>query len=137
MYRHGFCFYLTATNDTATNITAYNSYGTAPICIYGSGTTGNLLQNSTIYQDTYYASTYVTPGPWGMIVAHGGSTANTVDSCVIYSTATSARGFAILVGDSGTTLTASHNLIYGPLTDAANVGSGGGFLGSGAHAYIF
>src|SRR5579862_8939755 len=137
VYRHGFCFYLTATNDTATNITAYNSYGTAPICIYGSGTTGNLLQKSTIYQDTDYASTYVTPGPWGILVAHGGSAGNTVDSCAIYSTAASARGFAFLVGDSGTTLAASHNLIYGPLTDAANVGSGGWFLGAGATLTFF
>jgi hypothetical protein len=137
VYRHGFCFYLTATNDTATNITAYNSYGTAPVCIYGSGTTGNLLTKSAIYQDTDYASTYVTPGPWGIIVAHGGSNGNTVDSCAIYSTAASARGFAFLVGDSGTTLVASHNLIYGPLTDALNVGSGGGYLGSGSSVTLF
>lgn len=137
IYRHGFCFYLTATNDTATNITAYNSYGTAPICIYGTGTIGNVLQNSIIYQDTFYSTTYVVPGPWGIIVAHGGSTNNTVDSCVIYSTASRPAGFAILDGDSGTTLTASHNLIYGPLTDALNVGSGGGFLGSGSNITFF
>jgi hypothetical protein len=137
VYRHGFCFYLTATGDTATNITAYNSYGTVPVCIYGSGTTGNLLQDSSIYQDTDYSSTYVTPGPWGIIVAHGGSTGNTVDSCSIYSTAATAKGFAFLVGDSGTSLIASHNLIYGAFTDALNVGSGGGYLGSGSGITFF
>jgi len=137
IYRHGFCFYLNSTGNTATNITAYNSYGTAPICIYGSGTTGNLLRNSTIYQDTFYSSTYVVPGPWGIIVAHGGSNGNTVDSCVIYSTASRPAGFAILDGDSGTTLTASHNLIYGPLTDALNVGNGGGYLGAGSSITFF
>ena len=65
VYRHGFCFYLTATNDTATNITAYNSYGTSPVCIYGAGTTGNLLQKSTIYQDTDYASDVCDAGAVG------------------------------------------------------------------------
>jgi hypothetical protein len=137
VYRHGFCFYLTAAGNTAINIAAYNSYGTAPICIYGTGTIGNVLQNSTIYQDTFYSTTYVSPGPWGIIVAHGGSTANVIDSCVIYSTASRPVGFAILDGDSGTTLTASHNLIYGPLLDALNVGSGGGFLGAGSNITFF
>jgi hypothetical protein len=137
IYRHPLTIYIGATNDTVTNVTLYNSYGTAPLAIYGSGTTGNLIQNSTIYQDTDYASTYVTPGQWGVIVAHGGSTGNTIDSCLIYSTAATARGFAILDGDAGTTLTASHNLIYGPLTDALNVGSGGGFLGAGSSITFF
>ena len=86
-YRHPLTIYVGATNNTVTNVTLYNSYGTAPLAIYGSGTTGNLIQKSTFYKDTDYASTYVTPGAWGVIVAHGGSTGNTVDSCVIYSTA--------------------------------------------------
>ena len=48
----------------------------------------------------------------GVIVAHGGSTSNTVDSCLIYSTAGpfrtntyAAHGYGVLVGDSGTSLT--------------------------------
>ena len=83
-----FTIYTGATNNIVTNVTAYNSYGTSPLAIYGSGTTGNLVQNSTFYNDTFLASAYVvTGGVWGVIVAHGGSTGNTVDSCVIYSTA--------------------------------------------------
>jgi hypothetical protein len=137
VYRHPLTIYTGATNNTVTNVTVYNSYGTAPLAIYGSGTTGNLVQNSTFYQDTAYASTYVTPGAWGIIVAHGASTSNTVDKCVIYSTAASAHGFAFLVGDANTTLIASHNLIYGPFTDALNVGSGGGYLNAGSSITFF
>jgi hypothetical protein len=45
---------------------------------------------------------------------------------LIYSTAASAAGFGILAGDSGTTLTASHNHIYGTYSYGVNVGSGAG-----------
>lgn len=124
-YRHGFCFYLTANNDVATNVTGYGSYGTAPVCIYGSGTTGNLLQNSTLYNDTALKEAYVGTGVWGVVVAHGGSNGNTVDSCLIYSTAASPGGWGITVGDANTTLTVSHSLIYGTFTNAVIVGAGG------------
>jgi hypothetical protein len=126
VYRHPFTVYTGATNNTLTNVTGYNSYGTPPIAIYGSGTTGNLVQNSTFYNDTSLSSAYVGTGVWGVIVAHGWSTSNTVDGCLIYSTAASAAGYGLLVGDSGTTLTASHNHIYGTFAYGVNVGSGGG-----------
>ena len=126
VYRHPITIYTGATNNTVTSVTAYNSYGTSPIAIYGSGTTGNLVQNSTLYNDTSLSSAYVATGVWGVVVAHGGSTGNTVDSCLIYSTAASAAGFGILEGDASTTLTASHNRIYGTFSYGANVGSGGG-----------
>ncbi len=132
-YRHPICVYDGATSNVVTNITAYNSYGTSPICIYGAGTNGNLIQNSTFYNDTYMRSAYVfTGGVWSVIVAHGGAQNNTVDSCVIYSTAGpfrlntfSAHGYGVLVGDSTTSLTVSHSLIYGNFEWGVDVGSGG------------
>jgi hypothetical protein len=132
-YRHPICVYSGATNNVVTNITAFNSYGTSPICIYGSGTTGNLIQNSTFYNDTYMRSGYVfTGGVWSVVVAHGGAQNNTVDSCLIYSTAGPFRtntfnghGYGVLVGDSTTTLTVSHSLIYGNFEWGVDVGSGG------------
>jgi hypothetical protein len=133
MYRHPLTIYIGAANNTVTNVTAYHSYGTAPLAIYGSGTTGNLVQKSTFYNDTSLSSAYVATGVWGVIVAHGASTGNTVDSCLIYSTAPSDGGYGILVGDSGTSVTFSHNMIYGNYAYGVNVGSGGGDgLGTGA-----
>src|SRR5258708_20048106 len=61
-----------------------------------------------------------------MVMAAGGSAGNTVDSWLLYSTAVSSAGYGLLVGDSGTTLTASRNLIYGTYAYGVNVGSGGG-----------
>ncbi len=113
IYRHPLTIYTGAANNTVTKVTLYNSYGTSPLAIYGAGTTGNLVQKSTLYNDTSLSSAYAATGVWGLVVAHGGSTSNTVDSCLIYSTAASAAGYGILVGDASTTLTASHNLIYG------------------------
>lgn len=132
-YRHAICVYNGATSNVVTNITAYNSYGTSPICIYGAGTSGNLIQNSTFYNDTYMRSAYVfTGGVWSVVVAHGGAQNNTVDSCVIYSTAGPFRlntfnghGYGVLVGDSTTSLTVSHSLIYGNFEWGVDVGSGG------------
>ncbi len=132
-FRHPICVYIGATNNVVTNITAYNSYGTSPICIYGSGTTGNLIQNSTFYNDTYMRSAYVFTGSvWSVVVAHGGSQNNTVDSCLIYSTAGPSRsntynghGYGVLVGDSTTSLTVSHSLIYGNFEWGVDIGSGG------------
>ncbi len=132
-FRHSICVYLGATNNVVSNITAFNSYGTSPICIYGAGTTGNLIQNSTFYNDTYMRSAYVfTGGVWSVVVAHGGSQNNTVDGCLIYSTAGPFRsdtfnghGYGVLVGDSGTSLTVSHSLIYGNFEWGVDVGSGG------------
>jgi hypothetical protein len=119
-------------------VTAYNSYGTSPLAIFGSGTTGNAVQKSTFYNDTSLSSAYAAAGVWGVIVAHGGSTSNTVDSCLIYSTAPSAGGYGLLIGDSGTTLTASHNLIYGTFSYGVNGGSGGGDgLASGSTLTFF
>jgi hypothetical protein len=116
-YRHPLTVYVGATNNTVTNVTAYNSYGTSPIAIYGSGTTGNIVQKSTFYNDTS-----VPPGAWGVVVAHGGSTSNTVDSCLIYSTAASAAGQGVLIFDTGTTVTISHSLIYGTFSEAVQSG---------------
>jgi len=133
MYRHPLTIYLNATNDTVTNVTAYHSYGTSPLAIYGSGTTGNLVQNSTFYNDTSLSSAYVPTGVWSVIVAHGGSHGNTVDRCLIYSTAPTNGGFGIMAGDSGTSVTFSHDMIYGTYSYGVNVGSGGGNgLGTGA-----
>jgi Right handed beta helix region len=126
VYRHPLTIYTGAANNTITDVTAYNSYGTSPIAIYGSGTTGNLIQDSTFYNDTSLSSAYVTSGVWGVVVAHGGSSGNTLEGCLIYSTAASAAGFGILVGDTGTTLTASHNHVYGTFSYGVDVGSGGG-----------
>ncbi len=64
-FRHPICVYIGATNNVVTNITAYNSYGTSPLCIYGAGTTGNLMQNSTFYNDTYMREAYVFTGRCG------------------------------------------------------------------------
>ena len=132
-FRHPICVYIGATNDTVSNITAYNSYGTSPLCIYGAGTTGNLIQNSTFYNDTYLREAYVFTGSvWSVIVAHGGSQNNTVDGCRIYSTAGPFRsdtfnghGYGVLVGDSTTSLNVSHSLIYGNFEWGVDVGSGG------------
>ena len=132
-FRHAICVYNGATSNVITNITAYNSYGTSPICIYGAGTSGNLIQNSTFYNDTYMRSAYAfTGGVWSVVVAHGGAQNNTVDSCVIYSTAGPFRlntfnghGYGVLVGDSTTSLTVSHSLIYGNFEWGVDVGSGG------------
>jgi hypothetical protein len=132
-FRHPICVYNGATSNVLTNITAFNSYGTSPICIYGTGTSGNLIQNSTFYNDTYMRSAYVfTGGVWSVVVAHGGSQNNTVDSCLIYSTAGPFRsntftghGYGVLVGDSTTSLTVSHSLIYGNFEWGVDVGSGG------------
>jgi hypothetical protein len=116
-YRHPLTIYTGATNNTVTNVTAYNSYGTSPIAIYGSGTTGNTVRNSTFHNDTS-----APPGAWGVVVVHGGSTGNTVDSCLIYSTAASAAGQGVLVFDAGTTVTISHSEIYGTFSEAVQSG---------------
>jgi len=134
IYRHPLTIYIGATNNIVTNVTAYNSYGTAPLAIYGSGTTGNLVQNSTFYNDTTEKSAYLAAGIWGVIVMHGGSTANTVDNCLIYSTAASPGGYGILEGDSGTTGTVSHSYIYGSYGYAvAGGGAGASGLGTGSN----
>lgn len=134
-YRHPFCFYTGGTSNTATNVTFYNSYGTSPVCIYGSGTQSNLLENCTLYNDTYLRAAYVVTGSvWSVLVAHGGSTGNTVDSCVIWSTAgpyrsniNQSHGYGLLVGDSGTTLIASHNFLYGNFEWGIYLGQQGDF----------
>ena len=152
-YRHPFCFYIGAQNNLATNVTLYNSYSTSPICVYGTGTTGNLIQNSTLYNDTYLRSEYAWAGEyWAVAVFHGGSTSNTIDSCIIQSvtglcpngcisTATS-HGYGVLVGDSGTSAIISHNYILGSSTGSyewavaiGDVGAGG--LGTGASAKVW
>ncbi len=61
-WRHNFCFYTGAANNTATNLTGYNSYGDSPVCIYGPGTTNNLLQKSTFMNDTYLREANVFTG---------------------------------------------------------------------------
>ena len=132
-FRHLVSFYIGATNNAVTNVTAFNSYGTSPMTIYGSGTTGNIVQNSTFYNDTYLRSAYVFTGAsWAVIVAHGGSQNNIVDSCVIYSVSGGyslntnvSHGYGLLVGDNTTSLTARHNLIYGNVEWGVDVGSGG------------
>jgi hypothetical protein len=121
--------------------------------VYGVGTTGNLIQNSTLYNDTYLRSEYAWAGEyWAVAVFHGGSTSNTIDSCVIHSvtglcpngcisTATS-HGYGVLVGDSGTSAIISHNYILGSSTGSyewavaiGDVGAGG--LGTGASAKVW
>jgi hypothetical protein len=148
-YRHDFSVYTGATNCTLTNITGYNSYGTSPVTIYGPGTTGNLVQKSTFYNDTYLQERYNFIGDfWTVVVAHGGSTSNTVDSNIIYSTAgacihncisgKTSHGYGVLVGDSGTTLTASHNLIYGTFEWGVLVGNyGSSGLGDAANVTLW
>ncbi len=142
-FRHGFCFYTGATGNTATNLTGYNSYGTSPVCIYGPGTNNNLLQRSTFYNDTYMREANVVTGAvWSVIVAHGGSSGNVVDSCVLYSTAGPyrsdtfiAHGYGMLVGDSGTSITFSHNEVYGNFEWGIYVGENG-YFGEGPAGQI-
>ena len=137
-YRHPLTIYTGATNNTVTNVTAYNSYGTSPLAIYGAGTSGNLVQNSTFYNDTSLSSAYVAVGSWAVVVFHGGSANNTVDSCLLYSTAASAAGYGVLVGDTGTTGTVSHSKLYGTYAYAVSSGNGGGSgLGSGSSATLW
>jgi hypothetical protein len=132
-YRHPLTVYIGAANNVVTNVIAYHAYGTSPLAIYGPGTTGNLVQNSSFYNDTSLSSAYLPAGVWAVVVAHGGSTANVVDSCLIYSTAPSPGGYGLLIGDSGTAVTFSHNFIYGTYAYAVDVGNGGGDgLGTGA-----
>ena len=140
-FRHPVCVYTGATSNLVTNITAYNSYGTSPLCIFGVGNSGNLIQNSTFYNDTYMREAYVFTGSvWAVVVAHGGAANNTMDGCLIYSTAGPFRsntfighGYGVLVGDTGTSLTVSHSYIYGNFEWGVDVGSGGNSgLGTGA-----
>jgi len=132
-YRHPLTIYVGATNNTVTNVTSYNSYGTAPLAIFGAGTSNNLVQNSTFYNDTSQSSAYVGIGAWAVVILHGGSTSNTVDNCLIYSTAASAAGYGVMGGDNGTTGTISHSKIYGTFAYGVNSGSGGGAgLGTGS-----
>ena len=134
-YRHDFSVYTGATGNVVTNVTGYNSYGTSPVTIYGPGTTGNTVQKSTFYNDTYLReANVVTGGVWSVIVAHGGSTVNVVDSCVMYSTAGPYRsntftshGYGVLVGDSGSSLTVSHSLLYGNFEWGIYLGQNGDF----------
>jgi hypothetical protein len=138
-YRHPITVYIGATNNLVTNATAYNSYSTSPLAIYGTGTTGNLVQNSTFYNDTTLQTAY--PGGaevWSVIVFHGDWTSNTVDSCLIYSTAASAGGYGILIGDSGTTGTVSHSKLYGTYGWAVDSGTGGNSgLGAGSTITLY
>jgi hypothetical protein len=134
-FRHDFSVYTGATGNVLTNVTGYNSYGTSPVTIYGPGTTSNTVQKSTFYNDTYLReANVVTGGVWSVIVAHGGSSGNVVDSCVIYSTAGPYRsdtftshGYGVLVGDSGTSLTVSHSILYGNFEWGVYVGQNGSF----------
>jgi hypothetical protein len=81
-----------------------------------------------------------TGSVWSVVVAHGGSQNNTIDSCLMYSTAGPFRsdmfnghGYGVLVGDSTTSLTVSHSFIYGNVEWGVDVGSGGNSgLGTGA-----
>ncbi len=142
-WRHNFCFYTGANNNTASNLTGYNSYGDSPVCIYGPGTNNNLLQNSTFINDTYLREANVFTGSvWSLIVAHGGSTGNVVDSCVLQSTAgpfrsntNVAHGYGMLVGDANTTVTLSHSLLYGNFEWAVYLGQNGN-IGEGPHGQI-
>lgn len=142
-WRHNFCFYTGADNNIATNLTGYNSYGDSPVCIYGPGTNNNLLQNSTFINDTYLREANVFTGSvWSLIVAHGGSTGNVVDGCVLQSTAGPFRsntnvshGYGMLVGDAGTTVTLSHSLLYGNFEWAVYLGQNGN-SGEGLHGQI-
>ena len=142
-WRHNFCFYTGAANNTATNLTGYNSYGDSPVCIFGPGTTNNLLQNSTFINDTYLREANVFTGSvWSLIVAHGGSTNNVVDGCVLQSTAgpfrsntNVAHGYGMLVGDANTTVTLSHSLLYGNFEWAVYLGQNGN-IGEGLHGQI-
>ncbi len=142
-WRHNFCFYTGADNNIATNISGYNSYGDSPVCIYGPGTTNNLLQNSTFVNDTYLREANVFTGSvWSLIVAHGGSTGNVVDGCVLQSTAGPFRsntnvshGYGMLVGDANTTVTLSHSLLYGNFEWGVYLGQNGN-SGEGPHGQI-
>jgi hypothetical protein len=142
-WRHNFCFYTGAANNTATNLTGYNSYGDSPVCIFGPGTTNNLLQESTFINDTYLREANVFTGDvWSLIVAHGGSTGNVVDRCVLESTAgpfrsntNVAHGYGMLVGDANTTVTLSHSFLYGNFEWAVYLGQNGN-AGEGPHGQI-
>ena len=132
-FRHPFCVYTGATNNVVTNITAYNSYGTSPLCIYGAGTTGTWCRIRRFTTTRICATptcSRAACGAWSWRTADRPN--NTVDSCLIYSTAGPFRsntfnghGYGVLVGDSATSLTVSHSLIYGTFEWGVDVGSGG------------
>jgi hypothetical protein len=142
-WRHNFCFYTGANNSLATNITGYNSYGDSPVCIFGPGTTNNLLQDSTFVNDTYLREANVFTGSvWSLIVAHGGSTNNVIDGCILQSTAGPFRsntnvshGYGMLVGDANTTVTLSHSILYGNFEWGVYLGANGN-IGEGVHGQI-
>lgn len=146
-YRHDFSVYIGATNNTLTNIVGYNSYGTSPVTVYGPGTTGNLIQKSLFWNDTYMQERYNFNGDvWTVVVSHGGATGNTLDSSLIISTAqacfhgcvstATSHGYGILVVDSGTIFTVSHCLIYGPYEWAVLTGNNGASGGDGANVIL-
>jgi len=108
-YRHSFCFYNGAQNNLVTNIEAYNSHSTTPICIYQSGgtiTTNNLLTNSIIHNEN------ATLGG-SCIVAHGGSTGNTVSGNNIYGSDSSVATGLINIYDTDTSLRVTKNYLHG------------------------
>ena len=71
-HRHPLTVYIGAANNLVTNVTAYHAYGTSPLAIYGPGTTGNLVQNSTFYKPTlrFRRRTFRPAcGPWSWRMA--------------------------------------------------------------------
>jgi hypothetical protein len=56
---------------------------------------------------------WLPAGVWSVIVAHGGSHGNAVGSCLTYSAAPTNADYGIMAGDSRTTETFSHDVLYG------------------------
>ncbi len=105
--RHGLCFYNGAQNNLVSNIEAYSSHTTSPICIYeslGLTTTNNTLDSSTIHNEL------ATSGG-SCISNHGGASGNTVSNSTIYGAGTGNWLVQIYAADSSLRIT--RNNIYG------------------------
>lgn len=77
--RHCLTLYMGAANNLVDNVVLYDSEATSPLSIYGTGTTANVVQDSTIYQLTALC----TANP---VVIHGTAHDNVIQDCEIYRT---------------------------------------------------
>jgi len=119
--RHSISFFSGATaGGVADNITAYNSFTTTPISIYGTSN-GTTIENSNISNGTYYGPT----NAFGCIVVHGGADNTTIQNNTIHDCADETNGGdGIKSYDAGTTnLTIRFNNFYGVFASIVDVAS--------------
>ena len=80
--RHSFTFYSGSHDNLAYNLTLHDDNGTTPVTIYGTGTTNNTLQNSTIYSSQAGCAAGLYGN--GLLIFHGTSHGNTVQNNDLY-----------------------------------------------------